>query len=340
MPVMPARPNDGVLISTINPSIPSDKEAFSQVKGRHFNWSPKLQSHIRNLVNSNPDVASEAAGQLGGKARMDSMLSAPTGTTGAGTLSGRISGDDLMAIRNSGAIGANKGGRNLKGGRKRSIAQEIDEMIGDQLGRDSQGWLDYQDQLGRYATKSAVSKAAVSAAKRLDDEFTPKDVGRNLSGARSAEEGRDIAKRGQRSIEDAQEFGEKRIADIDAQKAKSKSRSKNKLERVKQQKRAATRRLKRETEGTIEENKTFASKAINTAALGLVPSWFSPAAALPTGAAVAHVLASEGAQKAVAGQTGWQKGMRELGKSEKARMLARKLRENLARQAALQGTGE
>lgn len=313
----------------------SSPAAFSQVKGRSFQWDPKLQARIRAMVNNNADVAGEAAGQMGGKARLDAALAAPKGSTGTGTLSGTIDGETLMALRNSAAIGSNRTTAGLGGSRKRTIANEIDDMIREQLGgEDSPAWQAYREQLDRYATKSAVSKAANAARKRLDDDFTPADAGRKFGDRGAARDGSDLARNLQREVDAAKRAAGEQLDDTVRQGEKLKSRLANRKKRVGQRERAAKNRLDRETTGLLPEDQTAWSRLASTAILSMPFGGPTPAG-LAAATGLSSTLATPGVQRFVAGQSAPQRAMQALGDNETAKYMATLLRQAGERTAAL-----
>lgn len=180
-------------------------QAFSSVNDAVFTWNPQYQAALLKSLRNNPDAFNEAASRVGGADRLVELLTPPVGTTGIGTLSGRISGKDLMDIRNSAAGKANAPRPSSKAARNRSIADDIDDMIEDQL--DPKAFELYSDQLDKYGMKVAISEASEVANKGNRVNVTPAEVLKKTSRATRMIPGRERARAAATAVEEAEKEG-------------------------------------------------------------------------------------------------------------------------------------
>jgi hypothetical protein len=234
-----------------------------------------------------------------------------------------VSGDALMAIRNQFAQKANKA-PSLAGKGNRTAADRFDTMIENALGKDSPEFLQYKDELRRWASNRAVVGARQKANKGFQDSPTLKQIGREFSDAQAAKPGRELAKTAFRQSNATKESAKSGLAQakaqakkqkasntssltktkqqIDAAAAKKKSLLDNKSRRFGQVERASKNRIDRMTAGLTPEHTTPGTALIATGILG-APLAGLGMGAIPAGVGVARGLASKPAQRAIAGQT-------------------------------------
>jgi hypothetical protein len=256
---------------------------FATVKDGTFQWNKKLRSDLAKSLDESPELKAEIGKDIeGGIEALNKALNKAD--------DGAISGDTLMAIRNQFAQKANKA-PSLAGKGNRTVSDRFDDMIEDGLGEGSPEFVDYQDQLRRWASNRAVVKAASAAEKQLLDSPTLKQIGRGFSGAQSAKPGRNLAKAAKKQADAAAE-----------QAVKKESLLKNKKGRLGQVEEASKNRIDRMTAGLTPEHTTPGTALIATGLLG-APLAGLGMGAIPAGVGVARGLASKPAQRAIAGQT-------------------------------------
>tara|TARA_R110000803_G_C11981781_1_gene320862 strand:+ start:957 stop:3167 length:2211 start_codon:yes stop_codon:yes gene_type:complete len=283
-------------------------DGFQSVKSKMFRLGDDLSSKIDEIAKANPEVK-QAIGDL------DSLLE-----------SGSISGERLMQVRNAFAIRANTATPSLRGKGQRTVAEEFDELIKDQLGEKSDAWIRYQADLNAWGVKQAISKASRKATSKLEDNPTLDQLGASFSNAKSSKPAIAIAKDAKKQVTALKKSLDqekaknklqsklntrklnKTIDEIDVNSQATKSKLENKKRRQYQKGRAEQNRLKRATQNLLPEDSSVWSMLSATAALGAPLGGFTPGA-IPAGIGVSRLLSMEGAQRAVAGQTNLQQKM-------------------------------
>lgn len=292
--------DDNVVSAAINRSIPStmpakeasrirnldpqDAEAaiskwfrddgFKSVKGRDFVFDPQLRSRISDMLDASPELKNEVGSALGSIDDLNKALNPRTGDS--------IAGDALMEIRNTFARTANAPMPSLRGLGNRTVAQEFDAMIGRQLGTDSPEFLGYIDELASWGDKQALSKSARQARKAGTD-ITARQLGRNAPDRGTLQ---NIAR------------------DARTEQVGLKRASKEAVDTAKEARKELRSR-------TTVDRPSGLSSLLTTAALGGVAA-ITPLGLIgtvPAGVGVARLATTKPVQRAVAGQTGWQRAM-------------------------------
>jgi hypothetical protein len=291
-----------------------DNNAFQMVKGRGFEWDNGLRKELKSLSEEDPafaltlgNVASNVDGMVDklvaqGKKRQD-LVPQDYINELATDENLFINGDALMALRNSFAMPANMGGPNFKGKLKREVVDKFDDMIRRQLGDDAKF---FDDEISRWGTKQAFSKAANVARKKGQSNVKPQQIGSALRPSKHSAPAFQIL----RQAEEAKSAIPSKVTKSDVGGLiKTRKAIENKKVRIGQRERAATRRVDRETAGMLSAPPSSWSQIASTMILG-APLSFG-VGALPAGIAAASTLSRPAVQRLIAGQTNKQKQLAE-----------------------------
>ena len=329
------------------------KNMFSGVKGENFKWNNTFSSRLDDVLGKDPGMALELAGEVGKLPGMAAKMQAAAMKVSKGlspdeatTAAFRkvmkdpdISGDALLAIRNTFARPANAARDAWRAGGLREIRDVFDREIRDQLkDTNPQALAQFDNHLSKWGANRTYNKAVDKAFDKRAGRFGPDDwlssskkypdapgVG-TARASRAATEGL----QGQADTAGAQ--FKKRVAALKEQAGTVKKRALSKSTRAikaAERKAKATNRLDRAKAAqkkfknlSPEERTSGLSAALTTASLGVGPSaalgavvggplgaLAGTAMSLGTGSRVARGLASPSVQRMFAGQTGTQKAI-------------------------------
>jgi hypothetical protein len=314
--------------------------AFRMVKDRAFDWEggmdEGIKKNIAKVMSEDPELAIKAGREV---AKIDGMID-KLKSAGADVkemvpedfikemLSSPglrdINGDALMEIRNAFATASNKGVYNRSA---REVADQIDDLILDQLGRESKEAADFIAHKDVYGNYVAYKKAFKKASSKSGGDFSVEQyrtAADSVGGGGANAPLDELTLPIQREINTLSEVkaatkaaakAEKRQANrglqqtkevLEEQQKKAKKSGSHKQNRQNQLARARKNYAERELRGATIENPSSGNKAVATFQLGLAPAaLLGPlglGSAFGAGLATAPLLATQRAQRMVAGQ--------------------------------------
>jgi hypothetical protein len=317
-----------------------NKNAYKGVKDAEFQWDAGIRDEIEDALPDMPayaraeleniiqkiDRAAERASKSGlnvvneGSTLLDASgkLINPPSVSEIST----IDGDTLMEVRNFFARNAN-GVNSGKGKANRLVAKYFDDMIGDQLGKESDEYLQLLDFNKRYNAKRTLEKSA-NQARRGARDITTSDItskardksdvqSRAIDKSRSAKEGTALERtRAARAADEKQAADKAALTAKNAGLKQTREQVAAEKAQLAADKRANTKQrnedkgvLLRGGRGVLAEDTSAGNRVVATATLGL-PFTMLGAGGLVAGAPVAKALTTKTAQKAMAGQLGVQ----------------------------------
>ena len=225
----------------------------------------------------------------------------------AETLRDTVTGQRMMDLRNEFAIKANKGAQSKSGAEQRAFAREIDDWMKSRMpgGKKGVEAARFQDELDSYAEYRAFMKTLGGSKK---NRFDPKKLAAAGKGDK-------------RALGEA--AGQARGETAEAAVETTKDQAKSALKKAKEEARVVHKRSAPKASGL--------SELFTTRALGGALDLGVRAATLPAGLGAGQLLASPSGQRALAGQTFWQKALQD---DERAKLLAQLLRQTTSRQLA------
>lgn len=288
------------------------KNAFREVKDRPFEWRGDVDADLRQAIRAklaaDPDLALKASGVVGQIEGMVERLkrAGMTDNTGAvpqdfieemlkSTKITAIDGDALMAIRNTFATAANKGG----GRPPREIANEIDNMIRSQLDDASRDA--FNDTLDKYTT--ALTLTDLLRRPKVKERFGAFTEG-EWNAAASKYGGKGMSTKQAPLVDETRNVNAttRRLADSDADVKAVREAGARRLKQARQQYRNRQRALddaKRTATEALDADKRYgplakAKETLTHYKKSAVPQRVSPWSAIASTVAIPAVLGSAG----------------------------------------------